>query len=196
VAIAPGVGAPTRYRFTVDDWHQMIEAGVFGEDDPVELLNGEVVRMAAMGRKHVARLERAAHFFGRWVGHVALVKHQTPLVVDDGSEPEPDIALVRYQSDFYESRLATAADALLVLEVADSSLDYDLRDKALVYARSGIPEDWVENLLDDTVIVHRAPSAEGYRSREIYRRGQSLRLVALPMEVQMADLLGPEGSGS
>lgn len=121
----------------------------------------------------------------------ALVHVQLPIELDVGSEPEPDIALIRVRADFYESAAVLASDVFFILEIADSSLSYDLHDKALAYSRNDIPEYWVENLLDDIVVVHRDPSAEGYRSVETYRRGQRLRLVALPIEVEMTDVLGP-----
>ena len=121
------VGQLARRRFTADEYEQMIEAGILTEDDKVELLEGEIVQMAAVGNRHaecMARMNRA--FYSR-VSESAIVVGQNPIRLDDHSEPEPDIAIYRYRSDLWTSGHPRPVDALILVEVADTSTAHVVR---------------------------------------------------------------------
>jgi Uma2 family endonuclease len=158
----------------------MAQAGILKEDDRVELVEGEIVEMSPIGRRHNSRVDRvAAIFFERLAGR-AIVRVQGSIVLDDGSEPEPDIVLLHPRDDFYAGADATASAVFLVVEVADSSEVYDRQTKAPLYARHGIPELWIVNLNRDQIIVHRDPSPAGYATTRVCRRGESLSPLAFP----------------
>ena len=120
------------------------------------------------------------------------VQVQNPIHLDGGCEPEPDVALLRPRADDYTAAHPTPADTLLVMEVADSSLEYDRGTKAQIYGRAGVPQTLVTNLRGDCVEGFEQPGPEGYARHTIYRRGDKIRLVALPdLEVAVEDLLPP-----
>jgi Uma2 family endonuclease len=178
------------YRFTRADYHRMGEIGIFAEDDPVELIDGQVVVMSPIGRRHRGGVNRLNHLFMGRVGERAMVSVQNPVQLDDHSEPEPDIALLRPRADFYRDADATPEDILLLIEVAESSLDYDRRVKAPLYARSGIPESWIANLIQDHLLVHWDPSPAGYGTMRILRRGETIRPSAFPdLELTVDEIL-------
>ncbi len=132
--------APCRHRLTVSDFHRMGEAGIFAAGDRVELIDGEVIDLPPIGALHAAIVDRLARHLGRSVGESVVVHCQNPIRLDDVSEPEPDIALLRPRADGYMSAHPGPEDVLVVIEVADTSLAYDLGVKVPLYARHGIPE--------------------------------------------------------
>ena len=180
-----------RLRFTRADYHRMAEHGIIKPDARVELIDGEIIRMSPIGRRHNAAVDRAARILDRNVGDDAIVRTQGSIALGDDGEPEPDLVLLRYQADFYADEQATAADVLLVVEVADSSEEYDREVKVPLYARHGIPETWVANLNRDQVVAYRDPTPSGYATMRIYRRGESLSPLAFPeLVVPVAAILG------
>lgn len=184
--------APTRYRFTRDEFERMEQVGIFHEDDPVELIDGEVMVMAAIGRRHMTRVVRLTRAFSKVAGDRALVSVQNPvgLTLHDG--PQPDVVLLRFREDLYETGAeAGPQDVLLIIEVADSSLQYDRTTKARLYAQRSVPEYWILNLTREELIVHRNPSPNGYREVETLRRDHgAVRLAAdSAIEVDLAEVL-------
>jgi Uma2 family endonuclease len=180
-----------RWRFTVDEYHRMGEAGVLGEDDRVELIDGEILEMSPIGPGHSGGINRLTYLFVGRVGDRAVVSVQNPVILNDYEEPQPDLMLLRPRSDFYRSATATPADVLLLIEVADSSVDYDRQVKAPLYARNGIPEYWMLNLLRDQVVVYREPIEDGYRSTQVFRRGETISPLAFPdLQITVEELLG------
>ena len=135
-----------RHLLTVDQYHLMGEAGVFAPDARVELIEGEVIEMAPMGSRHYGAVARLDRLLTMAVGLRAIVNGQLPLRLGSMSEPEPDLCVLKPRDDFYASALPTAADALLVVEVSDTTLAYDVRVKARLYAHHGVPECWVFDL--------------------------------------------------
>ncbi len=178
--IAASTTELNRRLFTLSQYHQMIVSGVFAEGDRVELIDGEVLEMAAIGSKHRAQVKRLNRLFSGLFESSVLVSIQDPIELGPRSEPEPDVALLRWRADFYESSHPQASDVYLVVEVADSTLEYDRSLKAPLYARSGIFEYWMINLQDNVIEVHRQPSASGYQVVQSYRRGMSIEVMALP----------------
>jgi Uma2 family endonuclease len=139
----------------------MGETGILGPRDRVELIDGEIIDMSPIGVLHAAIVARLASHFSQRLGPIGVVWCQNPLRLDDISEPEPDIAILRPRADFYMTAHPGAADVLLVIEVADTSLAYDLGTKVPLYARHGIPEVWVIDAATRHTRVFRRPVGNG-----------------------------------
>jgi Uma2 family endonuclease len=177
------MGAPLtvpRRLLTVDQYHKMGEAGVLGEDDRVELIEGELIEMAAIGSRHMAKVNRLARLLIRAVGDQAIVSVQNPISLPPHNEPEPDIVLLRPRSDDYAAQLPSAQDVLLVIEIADTTMAYDRDVKLSIYARHGIPEVWLVDVQSESVSVYLDPSANGYRTLLTPRGNETLAAALLP----------------
>ena len=174
--------APPRPRlFTVAEYYQMADAGILKEDDRVELIEGEVVAMSPIGSRHagcVAKLEALLH--RALSAEPVIVWVQNPLRLSEYSEPQPDICVLRAREDFYTQSHPTAADAVFVVEVADSSLMYDRNAKLSLYARSGIAEVWLVDLVNHVVEVHTAPGAAGYEHVQRFAGPAVLPRIGIP----------------
>ncbi len=170
----------TKRLFDVDDFHRMAQAGILLEDDRVELIDGEVVAMTPIGPRHNAAVNRATRTLVTTVGDRAIVQVQGSVRLDRFQEPRPDLVLLRPQPDFYASRLPGASDILLVIEIAESSLDYDREVKARVYGQSGVQEYWMVDLNDRSVSCCRDSMGGVYRRIRQYRAGESVAPEALP----------------
>jgi Uma2 family endonuclease len=182
---------PSRRHFTVDEYYAMAQAGILGEDDRVELIDGEIVEMAPIGPGHARSVNWLVNRFVGRIGDRALALVQNPVHLDRYNEPEPDFALVRSQPDLYRQAHPTPAEIYLIIEVADSSLATDLANKVPLYARAGVAEVWVVDLPHARVLVHREPSANGYRLLRTVPRGERLSPLAFPdCEISADDLLG------
>ena len=188
--------AARRKRFTVDDYYAMGRAGVFGDGDRVELIEGEIIQLSPIGSRHQAIVDRLTHLFVSRMGDQAIVRVQGPLRLAPITEPQPDLQLLAPQDDFYAAAHPSQEEALLVIEVADTSLQFDRDEKALVYARRGVHELWIIDLRHERVLVMRDPSAAGYRQSQSVTRGESVSPQAFPQfAVAVEDLLGtPTGS--
>lgn len=181
---------PRPWRFTIDQYHLMGEAGILTEDDRVELIRGEIVEMSPIGAKHVTCVNEANRLFNRRVGDDVIVHVQNPIVLPDGSEPQPDLALVRRH--YNRRALPTVADVLLVVEVSDSSLHYDRTTKLPLYAAAGIPEAWIFDLTDDRIERHTNPGPNGYRQITVAERGEVLASTVLPAVTLSIDEVLPD----
>lgn len=173
--------APTlvHHRFTFDDYDQMIEYGILTENDRVEFIRGEIIDKMPIGDHHAATVNRLTRLLILKVGEAAIVSIQNPIRFAD-SEPEPDVALYRPRADYYELGKPRPADVLLVIEVADSTLDFDREVKRELYAEAGIPEYWIVNLVEGCVEIHRQPTPEGvYRSLQTARKGDQLEIASV-----------------
>ena len=181
----------TRRRFTVHEYYQMAEAGILTEDDRVELIEGEIVEMSAIGSRHAGCVARVNELFVVTFRDAAQVHCQNPIRLSEHTEPVPDLALLRRRPDFYTTGHPGPDDVLLVVEVADTSLQYDRAVKLPLYAGSGIPEAWLLDLNQDAILVSRDPSPSGYHSSWTVRRGERLSPIAFPdRKLAVADLLG------
>ena len=182
-----------RHAFTVDEWHRMGEAGLFGDDARVELLDGEVIEMAPIGSAHSGCVIALTNFLVEAIGRRALISAQGPVRLDDRSEPQPDLAILAPRDDAYRGSRATPEEILLLIEVADNSLLFDRGQKASYYAASGVRETWVVDLEGEEVLVMRSPGSDGYREVRSLRRGDRLEIEALPgITLEVDDVLGPE----
>ena len=184
-ATMPAGGAPTavqvlRRRFSVEQYHRMAEAGILAGDDRVELIEGEIVEMSPIGRLHAALVDRLLDLLMFALGRRVIIRVQGPIRLGSHSEPQPDLVVLRRREDFYAQALPGPDDVLLAIEVADSSLDFDRSVKVPLYARMGIPEAWVVDLIGELVEVSRNPSPQGYLDVRRVRRGESLSPAAFP----------------
>lgn len=186
------MGMPlTHRRFTVDEYHRMAGAGVFHEDDRVELLEGEIVEMTPVGGRHVACVIRLTDLLSSLAGAVATISVQNPLVLADRSEPQPDIAVLRRRADPSGAWLPHHHDALLVIEVADTSLERDRDVKVPLYARAGIPEVWLVDLLADRIEVFRHPRGDTYTDHRTLDRHSTVTALRLPnIAIAASEILG------
>lgn len=168
----------------------MAETGVLKPDARVELLNGEIIDMSPIGPFHGGVTNYLIEIFtaaskGRWRTTV-----QNPVRLDDHSEPQPDLMLVKPAPDFYRKRHPQAEDVFLLIEVSDTSLTVDREDKLPAYGHAGIAEVWIVNLADLTVEVYREPHFTGYGAKTILRADDQARPQAFPdVAVDVAELL-------
>lgn len=174
------------FKFSVDQYEQMIRAGILTENDRVELIRGELLDKMPIGDAHVEAVNRLNRKFAKLLDESVTVSVQNPLLLA-GSEPEPDIAL-------YTLRVpgkARASDVYLVIEVADSSLEFDRTVKLSLYAEAGIPEYWIVNVLDNEVEVHRQPRLDGsYASAAELKPGDTLEALAFPgLKISVNEIL-------
>ena len=177
----------TKKRFTADEYHHMAQVGILAPRDRVELIDGEIVVMTPIGSRHSACVSSATRALINAVGDLAIIQPQGSVRLDLFYEPEPDLALLRPQADFYATQHRTPGDVLLVIEIADSSVAYDRDIKAPLYAMSGIAEYWIADLNANVVWRYSAPERGAYRRVEEHHRGESIAPLQLPTCVVPVD---------
>ena len=161
-----------RRHFNVTEYYRMTEAGILSESDQVELIDGEVIEMSPIGSRHAACVDRLNRLLNRFAGDGAIVRVQNPIRLDEYSEPQPDLCLLKPRADFYAEGHPTPADVLLVVEVADSSVGFDREVKLPLYAQVLIPEAWLVNLAADAVEIYSQPSGGKYQKSLELKRGE------------------------
>lgn len=182
---------PTRL-FTASEYQTLADIGVLGEDERVELIEGRIIRMAAKNVNHAIATSRSNRYFQRSLGDQVLVRVQDPILLNNYSEPEPDIVLVAPPDDRYLAHHPMPKDIFLVLEIAESSLAYDRDVKCPLFAQNGIVQFSLLNLQTRELEDYREPGPDGYRSKRTYTAEQSFTLVAFPkLSVKVKDLLPP-----
>jgi Uma2 family endonuclease len=180
----------TQHRFSVKEYYRMAETGVLRPDAQVELLDGRIIDMSPIGPFHGGLVKRLSRLFnlkanGRWI-----VSTQDPLRLDDHSEPEPDVMLLKPAADDYTSRHPQPDDVFLLIEVSDTTLEYDREEKLPAYGRAGLAEVWIVNLHDTTIEIHREPHFTGYGAKTVLRPGDQAMPQAFPdATVDVAELL-------
>lgn len=184
-------GKTEKKLFTVEEYHRMFEAGVFGEGARVELVDGEVYEMSAMGSRHAACVRRVNAMLGSLMGPGMIVSPQCPVELDDMSEPEPDLALLKPKVDFYASGHPKPEDVLIAVEVSDTSLERDTQIKLPAYARSGVAEVWIVDLVNGSIHVHSNPVGSEYRNTTRAKHGETFESESLSGErIAANDILG------
>ena len=171
---------PTRFKHTVEQYHRMGEVGILHENDRVELIDGELIRMAPIGSLHSGLVSRLNRLLVERTSGRAIVSPQNSVILSNVTEPQPDFSLLRWRSDDYMSAVPVAADTLLVIEVADSSLHYDRDVKMRFYAESGVPEFWIVVARRRQLLVYREPTGSSYRSSQTLSAGETAICAALP----------------
>jgi Uma2 family endonuclease len=162
------------HRFNVEEYHRLIENNILHEDDRVELIEGRIIDMTPIGSKHAACVSRLNEILSEKLQKRAIINIQNPICLTAYTEPEPDIAIIKRRPDFYAEQLPQPEDVLLIIEVSDSSLDYDCETKIPLYAKSNIPEVWLVNLIENNVAIYSGPSSEGYNVITKHRHNQIL----------------------
>jgi len=181
-----------RRLMTVADYEQLIETGVLGEDDRVELLNGEIVPMSSIGGRHAACVKRINQLLVQQLGGRAIVGVQDPIRLNDLSEPEPDLSVMAFRVDYYADQHPEPSDVLLLIEVADTSAQHDRTVKVPLYAQAGIPEVWLVDLAAGHVDAFRHPAPAGYLLRRRHLPGQTISLAeGLDLSVAVDGIVGP-----
>jgi Uma2 family endonuclease len=179
-------------RLTVQDYHRMSEMGILASDERTELLNGQIAVMASKGTPHVTSLHLLANELRDQLGNTALVRTQDPIQLDDWSEPEPDLAIVRGTVLDYAERHPCPSDVELVVEVADSTLKQDCEIKDKLYAQAGIAEYWVLDLKNRQLHVFRNPTPTGYTSHLILTEPNKITPLFFPsLTLSLAAILPP-----
>lgn len=181
----------TRHSFTVEEYGRMGEAGVFSPDVRVELIEGEIVDMSPIGDRHAACVGWLTQTITLLLQRTFLVWAQNPVQLDDHSEPEPDILVLKPRDDFYRHGKPRPEDVLLLIEVSDKTLQSDRKVKVPLYARAGIPEVWIVNLNDERVETFAGPSGGAYWTTAVFSRGEEVQSYALcDLNLNVSDILG------
>lgn len=190
---------PQPVRFTVQDYHRLVELGFLGEDDHIELIRGELIQMAARGTAYETCITRLLRVLPGLVGDRATLRCQSPITLSFDGEPEPDFSIVQNRDDDYAAAHPTLEETILVMEVADSSLEYDRTVKLSLYAEAGISDYWLFNIGDRYLETYSEPAEVvpgqfGYRNRRIVPREET---VALPYfseaRLVLASIFGVSG---
>lgn len=192
-ALLPPPPSPPRrdpYLFTVDDYHTLIEAGNFKRDDRIELINGELTVMPPIGPEHSSHTRSLTNLLPPLLPKSVMLQMNEPITIPKHSEPQPDAAIVKARPDNYRSAHPHPKDVLLIIEVSDSSIQFDKDVKARLYGKHGIPEYWVVDIPEHCVHVFTDPTQHGYRSIRKTFRGEKLKSAAVPgLAVKTNDLL-------
>lgn len=160
-----------RRHFTVDEYHRMAKAGILHEDDRIELIEGELIEVAAVGSRHMACVMDLGDLFHDQLRGRARVSIQNPVRLSSRSEPEPDLAILRPRPDRYRRSIPQPEDVLLLIEVSDTTLAYDRGRKLPLYAAAGIPELWIADLPRRRFLIHRQPSGRSYADVATIKQG-------------------------
>jgi Uma2 family endonuclease len=180
-----------KHYFNVDEYYRMAEVGLLSPDDRVELIEGEIIEMSPIGSTHAGTVDRSSAFLNRKLGDTVIVRVQNPVRLNDFSEPQPDLALLKPRKDFYANSHPGPEDVLVVIEVADTSVAYDRNVKLPLYARAGIPEAWLMVLPKDVIEVHSQPKNGKYQKVQRLKHGKTLVSPTIPgLSCKVEDLLG------
>ncbi|MCA1594534.1 MAG: Uma2 family endonuclease [Acidobacteria bacterium] len=176
---------------TADEYERMGEAGIFAQDARLELIEGEIYEMSPIGSPHAACVTFLSRLLNLQFSDTMIVSTQNPIRLNDFSEPQPDVALLRWRDDFYRREHPRPADVLLVIEVADSTVETDRTVKMPLYAQAGITEAWLVNLPESRVEIYSDPSNGVYQTMKHATRGEEAQSVNIPqLCVVIAELLG------
>ncbi|AFZ25335.1 hypothetical protein Cylst_3172 [Cylindrospermum stagnale PCC 7417] len=185
--------APFTLRLlTVAEYHKMAEAGIFQPEERVELIAGQIIKMIAKGTAHTSAVRRTAKILSRLLATQADIITQDPVQLDNFSEPEPDIAVVKVNPFDYADHHPTTAEVYLIIEVADSSFKYDCDIKGKIYAQAGIRDYWVLDVNKRQLHVFREPTQQGYQSEVIFAEGGIVSPLQFPnITIAITQILQP-----
>jgi len=180
-----------KHWVTADEYERMGEAGIFPQDARLELIEGEIYEMSPIGSSHASCVKYLSELLHKLFGGTLTIGIQDPIRLNDFSEPQPDVSLLRRRDDFYHDAHPTPADVLLVIEVADTTVETDRKVKIPLYARAGIKEAWIVNIPDERVEVYTDPSGEAYAQVKEFGRGERAQSETLAnLVVGVAELVG------
>ncbi|MGP1386461.1 MAG: Uma2 family endonuclease [Thainema sp.] len=180
-----------RKKFTVGQYHQMIESGILTDRDRVELLQGEIIEKSPIGMQHAACVDRMNELLVRELVGRAIVRVQNPIQLSTRSEPQPDFAILQRRSDFYANGHPQPQDVFALIEVSDTTIEFDHTVKVPIYAKDNIAEVWIVDLNAEAVQIYREPSEAGYQQLQTCRRGQAIAFQAFTdIQFTVDQLLG------
>ncbi len=180
-----------KHLFDVSEYHRLAQAGIFLEDDRVELINGEVVEMSPLGSAHAACVNTLDDLLHEKLRGLAQISAQNPIQLDDYSEPQPDVAVLKPRTDRYARAHPRPEDVFLVIEVADTSIEYDRRVKLPLYARAAIPEAWLVDLNQELISVFSDPRDGEYQNYREFKRGETIASEGVAnLNLAVDDILG------
>ncbi|MCB0547414.1 MAG: Uma2 family endonuclease [Phaeodactylibacter sp.] len=174
---------------TAEEYYKMAEAGILGKEDRVELIDGKIIEMSPIGSKHAGCVDKIVAVLNKMNLPDVLIRGQNPLRLSRYSEPEPDVAIVKFSTDYYSSMHPSAEDALLVIEVSDSSLEYDKEVKLPLYASAKVPECWIVNLEKREIEAYHSPVEGRYKISELYLLDDEINIKALGMAFKVDELI-------
>lgn len=179
-----------RHKLTVDDYHAMGKAGILDEDSRIELIEGELIDMAPIGSLHSSKVAKLHQLlFQKISAETALVFSQNPLHLSPHNEPQPDLMLLKPRSDWYEHSLPIPLDVLLLIEVADTTIERDRQIKCPLYAKYGIIETWLVNVSQQTLEIYQEPQEDGYAKILRRKKGDSVSPLQLSeISIALSDL--------
>ncbi|MBD2680239.1 MULTISPECIES: Uma2 family endonuclease [Nostoc] len=191
----------TPKRFTIEEYHQLIELGFLKEGDRIELIRGELIQMVAKGTPHTFCATRLCRQLDRLLGDRAVVRCQEPIILPSNSEPEPDVAIARGDEVDYLAHHPYPEDIFLVVEISDSTLDYDQTKKLELYAEAGITNYWIVNLNARQLEHYSQPyqNAQGkfnYLSKQIYLPNEKVGIPGFENTLLDLTRIFPKGTGS
>ena len=191
VASPPAAAVPTRRRFTVAEYYAMADAGILSENDRVELLDGDLIVMPPIGDWHAASVDLFTNILPPSLQGRAIVRVQNPTRLDNNSEPQPDVMLLRWRDDFYRNGHPAPGDVLLLIEVADSSAEFDRTVKLAAYARAGIPELWIVARPERRIEAYIDPTGDSYATARHFGPSESIAPQAFPdIVLEVARIIG------
>ena len=173
---------------TVGEYHKMGEVGILKEKG-LELINGEITEMSPKGSKHAAILARINKILSKQLGEL-IIRIQDPIIAGNFSEPEPDVAVLKYRDDFYGEEHPHVEDVLLVIEIGDTSIAYDRKVKLPIYAESGVPECWLIDLNKKEIYTYWQPSGNAYKFSELVREGEMVQAQYFELAIPIQEILG------
>lgn len=180
-----------RHQFTVAEFLRMAEVGLLAEDDRVELIHGEIIRMSPINVAHASTVSRLLAILHEALGKRVILNVQNPIQLDDKTLPQPDIALLHPREDFYSSRHPRPEDAFLLIEVADSTVRFDVRVKSILYGASGLTEYWVVDLPSRQIAIFRGPHSKGFSTETRHGQGKAISPLAFPdLSLSVSAILG------
>ncbi|MCP5421151.1 MAG: Uma2 family endonuclease [Gammaproteobacteria bacterium] len=182
------VDQPLRHRWTIADYFRMGEVGLLDPQERVELIEGDIIEMAPIGNEHAGRVDRLNRLLNRRLSDFAIVRVQNPILLDERNAPEPDLAILRFRDDFYETAHPTTSDVLLLIEVSDSTARFDRHTKAPLYARHGIAEFWLLDLTRQQLEIYRDPQDGQYRQVGEHPSGTVSPLAFPDIAIDLTDL--------
>lgn len=180
--------AGRKYRFTVEEYHRMGEVGIIPSDRRVELINGEIIEMSPIKSLHAGTVKVLTKLLISLFGDGIVLGVQDPVELNEFSEPEPDLSILKFRQDYYRKSHPKPEDVLFLIEVADSSIDSDRQLKLPLYAEAGIPEVWIVNLPERQIEVYTKPAEKGYAQINIFRQGDTIQTASIE-SLAAADIL-------
>ncbi|HFC00952.1 MAG TPA: Uma2 family endonuclease [Phaeodactylibacter sp.] len=177
-----------RYKITVDEYYKMAEVGILKPADRVELIEGEILTMSPINSPHMGMVNILTRFFFKEVGDNATISVQHPILLNEISEPEPDIVLAKFRLDGYSKNKITPSDIFLLVEVSDSTIAYDRETKIPLYAKANIQEYWIVNIQKKQIEQYTQPKGNKYLSKKIIKKSGTISCTTIDFSLNAGDI--------